>query len=168
MNELQKAKLDNALNYAAQCSMGIYPQCVVAADETRTERTEWQNGWNAAIMAEVKNHRRIKCLFKLLYDDVKIAALELLESHMLEISVSDDEPIVMYLNMNDTFGYACADSEEVTLSEIPEVYRLWKKYGHHGLTAWSAVKRNVDPIDECKSEQYTLEMKEIMKDENFD
>lgn len=168
MNELQQLKLDNALNYAAHCSMGIYPQCVVAGDGARTERTPYQEGWNDAIMTIFKNHQRIKCMFELLYDDTKMAALELLESHMLEIVVDNELPIVMYINMNDTFGYACADSEEISVSELIEVRDIWKKYGHHGLTAWSAVKRNVDPIDECKSEQYTLTMKEIMKDENFD
>lgn len=163
MNELQKAKLQNAIDYASQMTMGIYVQTVVAADGTRTERTEWQNGWNAALMSLAKTQRRIRDLFKILPEDVALLMLELLDSYMLEINVHEDKPIIFYLNMNDTFGYSCADAEEVIVSEIPEVHRLWKKYGHHGLTAWSAIKRNVDPIDECKTKQYALAVKEICK-----
>jgi len=42
----KNARLNRAIDAATD--IGIYARAVIAPDGTRTERTEWQEGWNAA------------------------------------------------------------------------------------------------------------------------
>lgn len=124
-------------------TFGIYPQASITIDEkgketTRTERTEWQEGWNAALME----------ISKRIYE---------VEKRIEEEGISDELSLLLiadvgwlhdgkfFLNMNDTFLYACADSEEVTEEEIKDVAGFFANYGYKGLTYWVARKRGFDP-----------------------
>ena len=78
---------------------------------------------------------------------------ELLEKCYLQIDIQVDT-VSFAVNMNDTFYYACADSEEVGADEIDAVYRAWKMFGYDGVVAWTAIKRGCEPIDECITSQY--------------
>lgn len=53
------------------------------------------------------------------------------------------------LNMNDTFAYACGDSEEMIVDDFEKMVPIIAKHGHHALTAYVAVKRKAEPIS-CK------------------
>jgi hypothetical protein len=53
----------------------------------------------------------------------------------------DDETPGFWLNVNDTFCYACADVEEITEAEIPAVYWAWKNFGWEGVVCWVWRKR---------------------------
>lgn len=46
----------------------------------------------------------------------------------------DDEEIV--LNMNDVWGWACADGEELEEKDLPEVAELFWSYGWCGILYW--------------------------------
>lgn len=164
MNELEKLKLEKAVSHAARSSMGIYCQTIVNADGSRIERTPWQDGWNAAVIDLEKKRTRIRKFLKILPDEVTNIIAELIESTQLEILCEAKEAISMYLNVNDTFYYASADAEDVLISDIPKIYELWKKYDHHGITAWVALKRNMDPLDELKTEKYDAAIKEILNE----
>jgi len=50
-----------------------------------------------------------------------------------------------HLNMNDTFYYACADTEFVPLEDIPKLADLCRRYGYDGATYYVAEKRKYDP-----------------------
>jgi hypothetical protein len=50
------------------------------------------------------------------------------------------------LNMNDTFGFACADAEDMSVDDFEELIPIIAKYGHYALTAYVAVKRDAEPI----------------------
>lgn len=69
------------------------------------------------------------------------------------------------LNMNDTFAFAAADSESMTEIDVERMLPLIAKYGHHALTAYVAVKCNIEPIT-CKcrhdSEPYQEAKKEVL------
>src|SRR6266496_4803996 len=52
------------------------------------------------------------------------------------------------LNMGDTFGYACSDSEEVKGGDLEEVVRIYKRYGPTGLICWASKQRNEAPVIE--------------------
>lgn len=54
----------------------------------------------------------------------------------------------LFLAMNDTFGYACGDAEEVPWADIPAVYALWKQHGHDGLISWVWKRRGTPPLKE--------------------
>jgi hypothetical protein len=51
------------------------------------------------------------------------------------------------LNMNDTFAFACSDSEEMDLDDVEELLPLIHRYGRHALTAYVAVKRS--KVEDC-------------------
>lgn len=50
------------------------------------------------------------------------------------------------LNMNDTFGYACADAGELGAYDRIKLTPIIAKYGDDALNAFEAVKRGYDPI----------------------
>lgn len=55
------------------------------------------------------------------------------------------ETIVLFVNCSDTFAWGCADGEELPISELPEMFKLYEKNGHNGVTQWVCVKRNEQP-----------------------
>jgi hypothetical protein len=68
------------------------------------------------------------------------------------------------LNMNDTFSFACGDSEEMPTEDFGLMAPLIAKYSHDALTAYAAVRRGAEPIDcRCnhKNERYYAAKKEI-------
>lgn len=46
------------------------------------------------------------------------------------------------LNLNDTFGWGCADCEDVTDEEYPVLAELYWKYGYCGMLYWVSKKRD--------------------------
>lgn len=52
------------------------------------------------------------------------------------------------LNMNDTFGYACADSGEAeSQAELEQVVDAYIKHGWLGVLRWEVNKRGYEPIE---------------------
>jgi len=122
---------------------GIYPQSMTNENGKSVKRTEWQEGWNAAILHISKEvFKQFDILSKGIDEDLAL----LLLADVGWIRGKD-----LMLNMNDTFHYACADSETVEESEFKEVARLFKTYGGRGVDYWVAQKRGYDPeIPICK------------------
>lgn len=60
----------------------------------------------------------------------------------------------LVVNMNDTFGYACADAEEVPVEDLVHIRPLYQQYGPDALNAYSSVKRKVDVLKELRSPGY--------------
>lgn len=58
-----------------------------------------------------------------------------------------DEDLHQCLNMNDVWGWACADLEKVENGELPELATLFKAYGWCGVLYWVSEKRGG-----CRSE----------------
>lgn len=50
------------------------------------------------------------------------------------------------LNMNDTFAFACADSEKFNADDFDLMVPVIAKYGQSALTAYAAVRRGAEPI----------------------
>lgn len=65
------------------------------------------------------------------------------------------------LNMNDTFGWACAESEDCESFDWLVVTNLFEKYGNAGVYAWVAVKTEQEPLEKLRTENYKLARKEI-------
>lgn len=58
----------------------------------------------------------------------------------------------LWLNMNDCFGYATADAEEIQAEDVPLVYALWRVFGWQGVTWWVWQRRGQEPIKEVQQE----------------
>ena len=58
------------------------------------------------------------------------------------------------LNMNDTFAFACADSEEMCPLDFEKIIPVIAEYGHDALTAYAAFKRDAEPEGPSLNDNY--------------
>jgi hypothetical protein len=151
--------LDSLFWEMAHDDMGIYPQAVIRGD-VREERTEWQNGWNAAVMEMTTKHGKLTRWATTLTPEQRELLERMLDSdgEPMSLQVRDDN-VRLVLGCGDTFAYACADAESFTLDEMPEVFRLWKAHGYYGVVAWIAKKRGVEPVKEYRYDASYLKAK---------
>jgi len=146
---------------AAYESCGMYPKSINGVD-----RTEWQTGWNDAIMAICTRRGALEKWFKDLGPIHKKAVMVLLKAGALHFSDRDGVG-EMWLVMNDTFAYACADGETVPDKDLEEVMNAYNKFSHHGLTAWAARRRGIQPLVELQSDEYHKAMKWLARFDEF-
>ena len=66
-----------------------------------------------------------------------------------------EETLVLFLNCNDVFAWACADAEAVSVKDLPELYKYWLKDRKWGTTKWICIKRNEQPQNPIK--RYMIE-----------
>lgn len=74
------------------------------------------------------------------------------------------------LNMNDTFGHALADSEEMAVEDFEMIEGTIARHGHDALIAYVAVKRDLHPLESYRTEafrQACREIKEVQGRERF-
>jgi hypothetical protein len=140
MEEKLKPEIELAL-YEKAHDIGIYPQSTTDKKGVNIKRTEWQNGWNSAVM-------RIgwtKCIyiewFQKLPEPTKTYVGELLLAGAVDIQIQskdkdlwkDDSPkmmsleIELWVNCNDEFIWGCADSEDLPMDKVEEYYQMWAK-----------------------------------------
>lgn len=63
----------------------------------------------------------------------------------------------VYPNLNDTFAYACADSERVYMdgeSNQIALVTVWRKWGPAGIAAYVAKMRGTEPLQAVRTEKY--------------
>ncbi len=90
------------------------------------------------------------------------------EERKLEIC---GETIVLFVNCNDTFAWACADAECICEDEIEDLYVFCKMY-KFGSDRWVCLKRNEKPqkplVDMMKKENEWDELMENLLDNQYD
>ena len=157
-------EIELALNELAIDSMGIYPQANIDENNVKTERTEWQSGWNAAI---IKIRERI-CAFDKWFTELPADASsmigEMLPEEIIRLYLNKDETITMWILMNDTFYFACADGEDITMEEIPLLYQMWKQFDWYGLVAIVSKKRKQLPLKEVQTEEFQKALEYLNKE----
>lgn len=67
------------------------------------------------------------------------------------------------LNMNDTFGYACAESYNMDIHELDFVLCVYEQYEDDGINAFVAIRNKQDVIKPLQTEKY-LEAKKQIKE----
>lgn len=161
----EDVELIHALSSAAREDMGIYPMNHFKRDESgelaEYTRTEWQNGWNAAILALTQKESAIHGWWARL--DPQLRAL--LRPLLVPEGLDDDPTLVireasgavrLLLPINDTFAYATADVEEVPLdhASLAALGYLRANYGWRGLVAWAALSRGEKPLGQLVDDEY--------------
>lgn len=70
-----------------------------------------------------------------------------LNTHHWEKSWPEDaqKTTALCVNCSDVFAWACADAEGITLDEIPDLYRMWRKDAEWGAAVWCMLKRGQMP-----------------------
>ena len=117
---------------------GFHPAAIIK-DNITIPRDEYGNGWNDAsskILEKLGDLLdKIECNKEF---NSKLEVLLLSGSGWLK----DNK---LFLNMNDIFFYACADSEEVPEDKINEVANLFTRFGLAGLIYWVSEQRKELP-----------------------
>ena len=144
IEELRKIAIEGRLQEKAQDDLGIYPQGAYDEKNNYTPRTEWQNGWNAAVMEQTKNVCAYHDFLGTLTKEQRTALEDLLLDNIIELSKNDDKT-TLWLNVNDIF-YTAADGEDFSIEDLPLLAGLQSKYGFDGVIAWVAKKRNLEPL----------------------
>lgn len=67
-----------------------------------------------------------------------------------EDEITNEVPAQM-LNLNDTWGWACADGEVVPDDEMPRLAELFWSYGNCGVLFWASERNN-----HCRSEFHDI------------
>lgn len=137
-------------------SLGVFPKSFNGED-----RTEWQDGWNAAGMRISENY----CL----YDEMinknpqywKTGLFLLLEDLAF---LNKDKFLII---CSDSFAYACADYEEAEMEEWEKVAILYDKYGYDGVLAWISHKRNENPLQKLQTDKFFKAKNELNENSNI-
>ena len=135
MNDLKFEALVQTLRNV-DADMGMYPGAVRGYNDERDyeQRDGFKNGWNAAVMAHGER-----------FDALVEKAAEGISDDLVMLMAADVGSLrsdgTFSINFNDTWAWACADSELATPEEIPEVARLYRAWGWAGLLYWCSQKR---------------------------
>ncbi len=140
-------------------SQGIYPQATIEADGTRKERTLWQDGWNTCHISLIKESCILGDWFEKLFKQEAEDCYELLLNEVINLSVKEGK-VCPWLQMNDTFCFACADGEDIEAKNFETILYLWQKYDYEGLIAWAANKRHETPLNSILTKSYLNALKE--------
>lgn len=122
--------------------LGIFPKAVLSGPNQYEKRSDFQEGWNAAVFETIDSvDKQLKMV------DTGDENLWFLILSQLG-SFANDRFI---LNMNDTFGYAESYGCEVKPEEYREVATLVMSYGFWGAAYWVMKKEglNGSSIPEC-------------------
>ena len=60
---------------------------------------------------------------------------------------ADDGTPPWTINLNDTFGWGCADCEVVPEEELPRLAELFQRYGRCGMLYWVAERRKLRVVE---------------------
>lgn len=122
---------------AIQGCMGIYPRAVSGYNDERDyeQRDGYKNGWNAAVMEYGKE-----------IDSAIDRARSEIDDDLLLFSADDEtfrkNPDGSYsVFLNDTWYYACGDSEQIEPTDVATVAKWYRKFGRCGVYVWVADKR---------------------------
>lgn len=149
MDSREKVYREKALEYLpyslAVESMGIYPQSVSGGKNPYETRTERMEGHNEAIMSIT--HRAV--LIEEFITEQKNPDLEdaLLDDNIfVRIGKTDEgEKVILGVNCNDVFYWACADAEDITVEELGDLTACLKLSPKYGIMLWCCRKRKMRP-----------------------
>ena len=123
----------------AETSLGVFPRATTRNGET-FKRTEKQEGWNEALMAMSVHAEEMEPFLRELPDSV----LQMIIYDIIDVTMDGGKP-VMFVNCNDLFYWACADAEDITLEDIPDLERAISECPNLGHLLWCCRKRGMRP-----------------------
>jgi hypothetical protein len=75
--------------------------------------------------------------------------------------------ITVHVNCNDVFAWGCADAEDITYSELEDLYNMWKKDPNWGPAVWCIKKRKQmpqKPVEKLINDADIWNLKEILNE----
>lgn len=136
-------KIKLALWEAADDSLGIYPAAV-----NGVPRTDWQDGWNKALISLSERREKFVAWFKGLPERRRQLIGELLadEDSGFSLLVDQNDEVWLVYNTSDLFawGYSSCDVVESD-TQLEQLYQAWQAKGHLGVLVWQCKHENEKP-----------------------
>ena len=171
--DLRRLALDGLIDEVGSMYLGLYPEQVMDATGGYPERTEWMNGWNAAVIRQNQHVLQIYAWFNTVPPEYLTQVEDLLLEGILELSVEDDTRVfqdgpipsvysifqgtmdvrLVYM-CNDIFYWGCADCEDVSFEDLKDLTACIEECPKWGGELWVARKRKERPQNallECMS-----------------
>jgi hypothetical protein len=153
MGKLEEDAQKWRLFEAGHNTLGIYPQSVMGGEKPYKERTDYMNGWNAAVLAMHEARWAVEKVYGLLEQSVRDKLEELVNEDFVFWGFDDREARTAG-QAKLAVAYTWADAEDLPLEEIERLHGLWKEYGPDGVIAWVANRRGEEPLAEYVTEKY--------------
>lgn len=138
---------------AAIESVGGYPAATLLPTGETKPRTDWQEGWNACLLAIFENQKLLdrwfieRCSPWTTFDAIRNMLTQTdRDLLMFKVCPGKQKPVTMYANVNDLFCYG-SDVEEITDDELNVFCEAYQYYNYYGIVAYVSLKRNQDPHD---------------------
>ena len=142
--DLKRIAVRSVLLEAADDSLGIYPQAVLGGDNPYEKRTEWMEGWNAAVTARTGAMVKIEQWHKDVPEKFRPVVDDMLIDGRIQV-VCSDGAVRMYVDCSDLFFWACADAEEISFDELNDLSEYVSISPGFGGLMWCAKKRGMRP-----------------------
>jgi hypothetical protein len=142
--KLKELARKGVLQQAAHSSLGIYCKSTMQADGTVKERDQYGEGWNAAVMAHVHNWVLVEKWFSTVPDEFKDMVLWLMENERLHVYIRG-ENCHGGINCNDLWAWACAEFEDITFEDLPELKMCLTLSEKYGDILWACRKIGMRP-----------------------
>lgn len=125
--------------------LGIYAASTVI-NGIEKKRTEFQDGWNQAIIKRSKNECELEDWANTLTEDQQNAICEInKKENNISVYRMDDDSFYLALSCNDVFSWGCSDAEEITVDDLPEILKFHRETPVYGYIKWCCIKRNQRP-----------------------
>lgn len=143
----------------AAASLGIYP-AAVEKDGVITPRSEYGNGWNAAVSALRKQHVEFIVWKSSLAPSQRDALDCLYASERLELYADDGLIMHLGINMNDVFIPA-AVTEDITVEDLIPLAKMYTDFGDDGIIAWMSDRYTCPPRPKRVGTRYAEALKAL-------
>lgn len=153
MKIIDQALLWYSVNYHR---IGFYPM-QYRVNEEYVPRSPWQEGWNACNTSLSYKMKLVEDWFEKLKEDQRETLLNLIKNGTLNVGVEgyeneketqENTKVTLEIRCGDSFVYACSDSEEVELDEIPFLLECLEDYPEWGGLRFICIKRKEKPLIE--------------------
>ena len=146
---------------------------VILTRARRLVGEQWEAANRAALIGELERSRRADGIPR---EQITVAGGERLWRPVAaaaspaaaqdEISEMLDHIHFVMPNLNDTFHYACADTEQIEAGEGPVMAAWWRRHRWHGLVALAAWRRGRHPLPEITADaRYRAAVADLASDE---
>lgn len=113
-------------------SIGVYPM-----SNNGVSRTEYQDGWNACLMAIMSKTCEMSKWYDKLSKHQQDSILRMKDA--IDVTTYGGDSVRIGFCVNDIFCYG-AESVDITIDDIPIISDLYKTDGFDAIVAYAAVK----------------------------
>lgn len=147
LRELRERALDGIAWELAHDNVGIYPAAIKGGPNAYEKRTERMEGHNECVTVFTQNYSKISDWIEQIPAEHKTLVEDMLIAEKIKISCNKE--VSFWVDCSDLFFWACADGEDIGLSEFTDLAECYKLSPRYGGWLWCAKKRGMRPQTAC-------------------